>query len=795
MSNDEKNKLFLKEISNGITLNNMKIIQKGEYKIPERVGMKEKETESMINDEDERLKRFQYKNLTYQQKQNLINSRFEKYFLLKKKKETNSLTPTQNLIKGLSKRNHSSQRTFVNSRLITSRHLNLIDPLNYFFKEKIEIKEKYYSCKIHNKRKILSNLSIINLYKGNGSQKDLNEMQRKNLKSSVNIDKINEYKSIKENSFQSEDDEMSNIFNYNKKFSFKNINFQSENEKFNDDNELNNNIFLFKSRSDLQLNYNNNDCDNEDNEDNDINSLEKKVNDIYEMTKTQNENVLFDMLINKERLEILIYSYRSMSEENKEKFSDLIAKGFEKYIINKKTKMKIIYFIKEILPDNHVLKLIDSISDKLIKISMTNKYMNIINLFENIKERSYIINNSIIINFLRVNDVISIFNNKNSKFVIEYFLKKYKKYDFIYKLTTIIDNNIITFSLLDSATFIVQTYIKEYKPLYENLLIKTNNLIKNIEILASSRNGVFFLMTILNTYSFDKTKTLIDEICNISNSLSKLKYSSTLIEYCLKTYPFFRSDYIKINKDFFKELIEDSNGNFIIQKLLIVIENAQEKMNFLGFLLKIVKKIKRIPIQNKWNMIIKEHINEKIDSKSSIISIMKEDLYNQSSVKHKNKYKKKGIYENKDNKNNKNFNINNDIDKEVNINNIKKNDMNNSYINNINYNEGIYNNSFYSCNYNRNNLVGNRQINEVNQNISLYPINMNSQSINNINTISNTSNNINNMNSMNYTNYIKNSNQFNPHLYYNYNYITQNFPFQNSQMKYYQNYNNFYKKE
>lgn len=124
-----------------------------DFMLPSKKYSKNFETDSMVNNEDQRVERLISKNLTNQHKQPLLRSRFEKFFNTRHQKQP-SECETEDLMKGLSiKRDDAKSKSVIEnitSRLITSKNLNFIDPSKYFSK----IEPKYISCKLNNPFKL-----------------------------------------------------------------------------------------------------------------------------------------------------------------------------------------------------------------------------------------------------------------------------------------------------------------------------------------------------------------------------------------------------------------------------------------------------------------------------------------------------------------------------------------------------------------------------------------------------------------------------------------------------------------
>lgn len=458
--------------------------------------------------------------------------------------------------------------------------------------------------------------------------------------------------------------------------------------------------------------------------DNEIENRKNFINSINEVIHNNTchkYDLLLEIFHKKEKYQSFIYLYRLLSEELKDSLSLLISEKFEYLLTNKKMKNKFLNMIKDLFPDNQLIKIIENSKENIINICFTKKYNSIIHLIDNIKNKSYIINKCLFSTIFNSNSVRNLFFNKYSQFILQHLLIAYKTIDFIYHLVKIIKMNFIYFSINDCSTFVIQRYLKEFIP-HDNIILPL--ICNNFHILTQSRNGIFFIISILKIYKFERTITLLDIICECSYRLSISKYSSTLIEFCIKNYNYFVMKFINTQLHQFNNMIEDPNGNFIIQKLLIILDN-KNKLELIIFLKRTIKKIKKISIFNKWNDILDFHYsklngNNTYNKYSSFVNSLEDDFLFDSCLNF-NKRSKKSVFKTKEresflnNDNNNQFNMINHITptnlsslnnnilfiNNNNFQNFNTNYNNYSYpnITNINYNKQLFQFQFPSSSY------------------------------------------------------------------------------------------------
>lgn len=159
-------------------------------------------------------------------------------------------------------------------------------------------------------------------------------------------------------------------------------------------------------------------------------------------------------------------------------------------------------------------------------------------------------------------------NDKNGKQLIEFFLesyllnKEFKKEHLGDSLLRLLQDNLISLSLGDYSTYVIQSLIK----IHNNNEI-FNLIITNIDKLAINRNGVFVLISYveyyeklrksvkneeeLNNVKYHSEELMIKVLSN-SKSYCKQKNASTLIEVVLNSYENVAIEYfIDVNQEHF----------------------------------------------------------------------------------------------------------------------------------------------------------------------------------------------------------------------------------------------------
>lgn len=98
-------------------------------------------------------------------------------------------------------------------------------------------------------------------------------------------------------------------------------------------------------------------------------------------------------------------------------------------------------------------------------------------------------------------------------------------------LGKVINENIVELCKGKFSTYAIQVFIQATK--YEST---ATAILNNLTDIAACRNGVFAIISALNSYKEATLHMLLDKIIYFSEVFSKNNYSSTLIEFVLKTF-------------------------------------------------------------------------------------------------------------------------------------------------------------------------------------------------------------------------------------------------------------------
>lgn len=213
--------------------------------------------------------------------------------------------------------------------------------------------------------------------------------------------------------------------------------------------------------------------------------------------------------------------------------------------------------------------------------------------------------------FNSINQWNNLIFNKYGKNYIEFFLKSNlfqsthtsnqsnpsNSYNLLFSF---LNNSFISFSKMNYSTFVIQIYVEHHHEVESFEIIK-NNVLE----LSSCRNGIFVLLAGVKGYKSNQLTDLLLTILSKLDTLCNDIYASTLMEYIFKTHTNLSANYLinhKLNCLF--SIIENQYGNFIIQKLISIIEEGETKRKLVNEIKKIIPYLKRQNIKKKWLNIV-----------------------------------------------------------------------------------------------------------------------------------------------------------------------------------------------
>ena len=571
-----------------------KLIIKGGFEIPESTN---ENNDSMINDEEVRIVRLVTKNFTLQQKEKQTSSRFQKFFNSKRKNKF--VTPTQELINNLSpkrkNKKYISVKNTVLSRLISSKNLNFFDLDRYFELHKEDYKEKFKSC---------INKATLNLCVLYASSENLTDSPFKKSKNNINsnylnplrppqlVNKTSNITLIKANS-----DSNNNIFRFNEKL--RNATNQQNDISFSEKNEISNRSSSEKSEDSF---FKNNDVNTlpifnvfspiDDPHDNIKKMPNNKLSFLTEFNRNKSQNIIpdysnkmntsiqieeylasnevfLDFLLDTNKNNLLFNKFYDFPSKIKQKVMRLLGENLEKIILNPKLTSNIISLIASShvdLKDIHVL-FENADLNTILKGNDFKSLLNFISSLVNIKKDKENILQKVFFDKINWKEICF---HKNAKSICEFMIDTFSEQMETNFLFQYIESNVIEFSINNNSTYVVQHYITKTKS--ESVLLQ---IMTNLLYFTESRNGVFVVLTALNTYKNKKLFALIDLIIEKSEILCKETYGSTLIEKVFNNFiTYAPQKFVFSKKQHLLELIEDPKGNFIIQKLLQIVDKS-----------------------------------------------------------------------------------------------------------------------------------------------------------------------------------------------------------------------------
>lgn len=288
--------------------------------------------------------------------------------------------------------------------------------------------------------------------------------------------------------------------------------------------------------------------------------------------------------------------------------------------------------------------------------------------------------------FNSINQWNNLIFNKYGKNYIEFFLKsnlfqsthKSNQLNSYNLLFSFLNTSFISFSKMNYSTFVIQIYVEHHHEVESFEIIK-NNILE----LSSCRNGIFVLLAGVKGYKSNQLTDLLLTILSKLDILCNDIYASTLMEYIFKTHTSISANYLishKLNCLF--PIIENQYGNFIIQKLISIIEEGETKRRLINEIKKIIPYLKRQNIKKKWlNIVINAEsaelkgaeLNEQVKSVFNKKEVMKNEsnlndneYINSKSSKNTKNSKANSIYSSMESVQKKFSNLNMNVKENVN---------------------------------------------------------------------------------------------------------------------------------
>lgn len=298
-------------------------------------------------------------------------------------------------------------------------------------------------------------------------------------------------------------------------------------------------------------------------------------------------------------------------------------------------------FFKEILNENEagIEQLIDVICmnlSKVMTVTMSLTFMSRLYLFSKNKNKSkklidslevYSNSYSLNISFQLLNLIIFIYSvsiddieyiytifdrqnnwetlifNKFAKNYVEFFIKSklFVKNPLLFKsLFSLLELNFLKYSHLNYSTLCIQFYV-EYIQTFSSFIMIREGLVD----LANSRNGIFVVISALRGYNDERNQILLDDILSLLEVFCNGTYSSTLMENVFLKYTEYSAKYLlQYKKEYIFEIISNSNGNFIIQKLINVMKPCYLKRQLLKEIKSKIHLMSKGNVKRKWMNII-----------------------------------------------------------------------------------------------------------------------------------------------------------------------------------------------
>lgn len=495
-----------------------------------------RETDSMVNNEETRFERSINKVMT-------VPSRMKGFLENFNRKEKSE---ADHLVQGLTARRRGTKFKSVqesaNSRLITSKKLNLVDP------------EKYFS-KIENVR----------IYKSAGE---------------VSYIKL---ESIKNDNLHCPDI-VKDVFEFHDNLSYNGSGFSSNKSLIKADKDGSGNVpFVGDLMKDNDYDYNflidtSTPCDGNLK---DLNSevVDCAFNNVITVTFSPpvagqaadsqnyeernsamifdeesrgkqfilNENSFLRMVSSEEESDAFIINFRLMIPNSDcQDVFNLIKQHFITLLTTTASTQFLIKFFSN-LPAKLIVQLISDLD--LVSACMQPNYQCLIELLQSLPTSNLELIEHILIKFDSVLIWKQLIVNKYGKNVVEFLIDNLLSFS-VYKrkkLYELIESSLVEFSKKNYATFVVQFYLNK-----EKSRSALKSIIENLINITSCRNGVFVVISATKVFNGQDLTELLDKIIQVSDTLSKNAYASTLMEYVFINHTQYAApNFIKIKSNCF----------------------------------------------------------------------------------------------------------------------------------------------------------------------------------------------------------------------------------------------------
>lgn len=221
----------------------------------------------------------------------------------------------------------------------------------------------------------------------------------------------------------------------------------------------------------------------------------------------------------------------TLNERTKALLCRAVIEHFEN-LIRVKDSRELLYALFKSISISALIKLIKKLN--MMNVSLSSSYVALIEMFDELNKLGKPEINAAILEYFNIKEKWEqLIVNKQGKYIPEYFMTTLFINDStqLKLLFEIIETNFLEYSKTNFTTFLVQCYIETYKRSEV-----ANIIIDIMPSLASSRNGVFVLISALKSFKDDSLYLIIDRIIELSVSFSKDQYASTIIECLFKNH-------------------------------------------------------------------------------------------------------------------------------------------------------------------------------------------------------------------------------------------------------------------
>ncbi len=222
--------------------------------------------------------------------------------------------------------------------------------------------------------------------------------------------------------------------------------------------------------------------------------------------------------------------FYSLNTDTRNVILDFFAKNIIQFLSSLQFCMKLAHFYFCLEPEEALILCNNIKISTIIDFNVTDEFINFLNYINRVQEKD-----SFVMQLFDYNLFTKVILDKSGKNIIIHMLDKfYSAKESPQKLSNIfyyLDNNFLNFSMTNFSTYVIQHYVRHFQTqsAYDLTILNINNLINN-------RNGVFVIVSVLETHNSTRISETLKLILKNLEIYTNGKYSSTLMEYVFNNF-------------------------------------------------------------------------------------------------------------------------------------------------------------------------------------------------------------------------------------------------------------------